>query len=342
MSIRITLYRRILIFAGLLLIVAGACRTIQRAFVSPTSIGGGNGKIVFVSNRDDDDGDDTFDTDIYLMNFDGSNVERLTMYKDSEWAPDISPDGKKVLFMSSHTGGKEIFVMDMDGTNEIQVTDNSIEEGGPTWSPDSKEIAFVSKMSGDSSVEIYVVNADGTNQQRLTSNEINESDIAWSPDGNKIAYTTFGESGYDVFVMDADGTQPTQVTNSKDFNVHPCWLDNRTIVYVAWVADTIESKRKFSIFVTSAGEEYMILYTDKPGFLRLNAGIHIINLDGSGEKVLTDNATSSFGAACSPDGKHILFTTTEKKGSNIYMMDPDGSNVIAITEGEKSDLAPEW
>ena len=345
MNKRSLTHRQILLFAGTILMVTGACATVQKAFAPimiPTAMGGSSGQIVFISNRDDNDGDDTFDTDIYLMDADGSNVKRLTSYEGSEWAPDISPDGKRILFMSSHAGGREIFVMDIDGTNVTQVTKNRVEEGSPVWSWDGRQIAFIAKMSGDASAEVYLIAPDGSNQIRLTSNSINESDLAWSPDGSKIAYTTFGKNGYDIFVMDVDGTHPTQVTNDNNFNVHPCWLNDQTIAYVSWYTDTIEAKNKFSIFVTLAGEEFTILFTDKLGIQQLKAGVHTINTNGSSRIILTDKEISSFGAACSPDGRHIIFSASGTKGTNIYMIDSDGSNIVPLTEGEKSNLAPEW
>lgn len=101
--------------------------------------------------------------------------KRLTNVKDAY--PDLSPDLKKITFMSNRTGNWEIFLMNAefapDADEEaiqaslIQLTNNKADDLTPVWSPDGKRIAFTSTRDGD--LEIYVMNADGSNQKRLTN-----------------------------------------------------------------------------------------------------------------------------------------------------------------------------
>jgi len=314
-----------------------------------TPMGGGSGKIIFTSNRDDNDGDDTAEYDIYVMDFDGNNVKRLTT-TGQESSPVISPDGKKVLFMSERTGSPEIFLMDIDGGNPKRITSNDTREVSPIWSPDGQTIAFLAQMNGDARPNIYLINTDGSNQRRLTNNSTltGMTDLSWSPNGNKIAYAAFDEHGYNIFVENIDGSQAThrtQVTDDADdkehWNVHPSWLNNTTIVYDVWDITAIEQNRPFRIFELETGR-WMLLYNDLHGFLLLSATVQAIDLDGSNHKLLTDKAQNSFNVVCSPDGKHILFIVDEKSGSHIHMADPDGTNSRALTRGNHNDTDPDW
>ena len=72
------------------------------------------------------------------------NNQRVVTRWVEDTAPALSPDGKKVAFMSQREDNWDIFVANTDGSNPIRVTTNPNEDGLPTWSPDGKIIAFVS------------------------------------------------------------------------------------------------------------------------------------------------------------------------------------------------------
>jgi Tol biopolymer transport system component len=104
-------------------------------------------QIAFVSENYDDGG-----WDIYLIDADGSNLQRLT---NSENAPEVSglifggtidwsPDGDKIVFtacINPYPEGCELFTIDVDGQNLTQITDNEAYGAfDPNWKPRSDEI----------------------------------------------------------------------------------------------------------------------------------------------------------------------------------------------------------
>ena len=116
-------------------------------------------KIAFQSDRDRRSpslrGSRNSDKEIYVMNADGSNVERLTYSGGGNFGPVWSADGRKIAFTSDRDGNSEIYVMNADGSNVERLTYHDAYDFGPAWSPDGTKIAFSSRRDGNS--EIYVM-----------------------------------------------------------------------------------------------------------------------------------------------------------------------------------------
>ena len=107
-------------------------------------------RIAFLSNR-------SGSGDIYVMNVDGSGVERLTegnSLRGISW----SPDGERIVFDAG-----DIYVMNADGSDVVQLTDNYFPFHFPSWSPDGERIAFFSYDD----FGIKVMNLDGSGVVRL-------------------------------------------------------------------------------------------------------------------------------------------------------------------------------
>ncbi len=136
-------------------------------------------KIVFTSDREDED------YELYVMNADGSDVNRLTNSSKTDWNPSWSPDGTKIAFTSARDAVEpdpyrtEIYVMNADGSGVTRLTNNEAWEYNPVWSPDGTKIAFATTLDGNK--EIYVMNADGSGQINLTNNPASDEFPTWSP-----------------------------------------------------------------------------------------------------------------------------------------------------------------
>jgi Tol biopolymer transport system component len=132
-------------------------------------------RIAFVGVTLAPGGEDS-DTEIYVMNADGSGLTPLS--GDSKLAtgcasPAWSPDGSKIV-ASCRSG---VFVMNADGTGVTAVAPRS--EDGASWSLDGSEIAVVLTDH-----YIYVVNPDGTGLTRITRGLGSEWGVPlWQPQG---------------------------------------------------------------------------------------------------------------------------------------------------------------
>jgi len=171
-------------------------------------------------------------SEIYIMNSDGSNITRLTNNLAYDDSPSWSPDSTHIAFMSSRDGNDEIFIMKSDGSNIIQLTYNPAEESQPSWSPDGKHIAFVSDRSGQR--DIYLMESDGSKVKRLTYSVGTNEEPAWSPDGTRIVFVSSRDESnpatcnyytcnYEIYVMNSDGSNVIRLTYTPGIESHPAW-----------------------------------------------------------------------------------------------------------------------
>lgn len=132
-----------------------------------------NGKwIVFGSLRDGD-------SELYVMQSDGSHAVRLTNNKGYDGGPFFAPDGKRVVYRSDRKGNDllQVFTADLafDNagnitgiTNERQLTDDANVNWGPYWHPDGKHVIYATSAHGHHNYELYWMNADGSAKTRVT------------------------------------------------------------------------------------------------------------------------------------------------------------------------------
>lgn len=185
--------------SSLFLLVLLATALLGTAKPAAAAVPGENGKIAFYSSRDGE-------SEIYVMNPDGTDQTRLTSDGNSDAYPAWSPDGTKIAFASQRDGDADIYVMNADGSGRTRLTYNPSFDLSPDWSPDGTQIAF----TGDR--DIYVMDADGTNVRKLTNagEQDQHGAPAWSPDGSKIAFTSSPDNASsDIYVMNADGSGQT-------------------------------------------------------------------------------------------------------------------------------------
>lgn len=210
-------------------------------------------------------------SEMYVMNWDGTGVTRLTFNgpgedRGSSW----SPDGERIAFHSAQgpsEGGPghsalEIFTMNADGSGVTRLTDNVFQDSLPAWSPDGSEIAFTSNRDGGD-FEIYVMNADGSNPTRLTSSPGEDAHPMWSPDGSQIAFHSRRTGNLDIFVMNADGSGVRQVTDTETFEFFPVWSPDGS--KIGFTGNTIDESN-FDVYDMNVDGSQIRQLTFESGF----------------------------------------------------------------------------
>jgi Tol biopolymer transport system component len=199
-----------------------------------------DGRIVFSSNRENPTCGSNFDEcnfQLFIMNADGSNVQRLTsgtgVSSLSYALPSVSPDGTMVAFTMTDaaTAGSDFFIgtIPISGgphTGTPLVTAPAIDPAWPDWSPDGKKIVFsnngcrICPTAGQPS-NVFVLELLGGAVTQLTfttspPSPNNYIQPHWDPDQNSIVFTNApltGDPG-SIYTMNSDGTGITCVIGS--------------------------------------------------------------------------------------------------------------------------------
>lgn len=176
---------------------------------------------------------------IWLMKQNGTQKRQLTSFGAF---PDISPDGRKIVFSGPSPGSTnvDVWVVDGDGENLTRLTTAPGPDRFAAWSPDGTKIAFQSSRTGLS--QVWVMNADGSGQTQLTFDQVPKDQLPdWSPDASRIAYVTQTHPvGGDVWVINADGSDPQPITSGAD-KLGAAWSpDGTEIATLDWPSRTVE------------------------------------------------------------------------------------------------------
>lgn len=291
------------------------------------------------------------DTQIYLMDGDGTNVRRLTENKHTDNFPSLSPDGNRIVFESNRLRAEreppntsQLFVMNTDGTGQTPLVRGS----SATWSPDGKRIAFHSSVSGTGRLvsglpgaaaadsDIFVMTVDGflkkgKRPRNITNNPATvDEDPDWSPTGNKIVFTSHASTDdhsnpltTEIYVIDLDRKgKPVRLTDNAEEERAPAW---------SW-----DGKR--------------IVYACRKGARAEGGGVPtfelcVMNADGSGQLRLTNNTIAELTPTWSPDGTKIMFH--RRVGSSrgmfqLFTINADGTGEKQLTNSPGLNGFPNW
>lgn len=245
-----------------------------------------------------------------------------------------SPDGKKIVLISSRHGGLKVHVLDAadggDGSSMKQITSGGDEDDAPAWSPDGRRITFVSVHEGAS--HIFVMNSDGTEIRQLTSGPGQNIHPMWTADGFRILFDTthfaaaapttnqtprenrvIGEKtddDMDLATVRPDGSDLTRITHGGGFTYASFSPDGKSILHRRQQGEVSQ--------------------------------VFLMNADGSGDHNLSGASTLDGWPSWSPDGRKIVFSRHGQNGFQLFVMNRDGSGVRQLTDAMGEFVNPRW
>ena len=193
-------------------------------------------KIAFTSTRDGN-------SEIYIMNPDGTQQVNLTWHSARDIAPVWSPTGEHIAFNSDRDGIRDIYLMDADGKNVRKVFRHLAYREYPTWSPDGKKLAYLHAEDWG----IYVGTIDSGQEECVASANFLGGFPAWSPDGSEIVFvSTNAPAAYLLKIVNLQ-THKVRVllpNNEPRAVWDPAWSPDGTRIAFHWHKKGIYTIRK--------------------------------------------------------------------------------------------------
>ncbi len=195
----------------------------------------------------------TYLGDIWVVNEDGKNPQRLTDNKARDILPRFSPDGNSIAFSSNRAGNYDVYVMPASGGAPRQLTFYSGDDMVVGWTPDGKKIIFVSARGDGAFPELrtlYEISADGGMEEPIKTDW--GAWASFSPDGSKMAFTRHpsewnrqhyrGSFAADLWVEDVKA-QTFGKLGDEDYKGNYLWPMYGHDGHIYYVADELPVER---------------------------------------------------------------------------------------------------
>ena len=259
-------------------------------------------QVTFYSDRDGD-------WELFLMNSDGSNLQKLTNNTFYDADPSFDPKGEKILFVSDRGGSDDIYALNIQSGETTRFTNDSLSESSPKFSPNSRLIGYVVEVEGKN--DLRVLDMEDQSEIVLLSGIDWIGRFTWSPDSEQIAVTVdFNGKNY-LWILNAKSKDRSEIKTQVHPAYNPSWSpDGRHILFDSHSKGLSESgDSQWEIFL-----------------------LEILSGDIS---QLTDNKGDNWGSDWSDNGEQIVFAGGGRNntGYEIYKMDRDGKNIRRLTFG---------
>jgi len=260
-------------------------------------------------------------TQVWVVPAGGGKSQQYTRGDKSATAPEWSPDGTMLAFLSDREkdGERQVWMIRADGGEAWAVTAHKGGVTGFRWSPDGKQLLLSAadqpakdeedrkKVKDDTIVidreikmtHLWLWNIEKKEDKRLTEGNFTVSDPQWSPDGTRITYTTRptpkADDGSlsDVWIMTIAGGGKKKLEESAGSSDLARWSPDGK-----WIAYTGE---------TDSGGGVSTTY------------LYLIPANGGAPKELTTKFDLNVGTPVwSRDGKTIYFSTNVLEAIEVY------------------------
>ena len=301
---------------------------------------------------------------VYTVPAQGGSERKLTDVTCREFelgTPTWTLDGKSMLLLDrcvpGGSSGIVVFTLETGQKRCLSASSsNDAEDSSLSLSPDGGTVAFF-----QSPTTIYAIPLKGGTPRRLTSEENSITDMMWAADGKRIIFLSpRGHAWFDrLWHVSIEGGEIEPETVYPHLGALS--RDGQRLAYVEfgneepqsiWRADLsgpgghvlarkkILASRRYDAQPQLSPDRTRIVFSSQRSG---NGEVWRSEADGSNPIQLTSFAGEVGGTPrWSPDGKWIVFDRYPGKYGQIYVINAEGQNMRAMTDGDYYNITPSW
>lgn len=294
--------------------------------------------------------------DLYVKTLGNENLLRLTNDPAVHLAPTWSPDGTQIAFQRVAKDGGGIYVVPAQGgaVRKLRSTNASFDRSmHVSWSPDGRTIAFADSPFRGGHKRLQLLSLETLQSTPIEHDDkcIEEVLPAFSPDGKQLAFAcslSSRQGEFGLSVATAGGRAPRVIKETSGWLKGLEWLpDSKTLLFAEWHTG-MEHLMLRELDLANGSVRDRIVGADSHFSDAFSAnGGHLAYVANSGVKnniwrvdlrhpnappiKLISTTRDQFCPKYSPDGRHIAFASNRGGPPEIWMSDPEGQNVVQLS-----------
>jgi hypothetical protein len=157
----------------------------------------------------------TFSTfnDLSAVDVASGRVRRITRGARA-YDPDVSPDGRSIVFARKMGDRSDLFTTSLEGGELHRLTDSArgVEWSGPRWSPSGDTIVAGRLLPGGW-LDVVRVDPGSGEVRSLTHDRAKDVEPTWTPDGKAVVFRSDRDGISNLYALLLEGGAPVRLTN---------------------------------------------------------------------------------------------------------------------------------
>ncbi|HEV2146483.1 MAG TPA: hypothetical protein VGR37_03615 [Longimicrobiaceae bacterium] len=247
--------------------------------------------------------------EIYMVDWDGENVQRVTSDGSIALSPAWSPDGARLAYTSFRSGIPALYERTLSTGEDRTVSRRDGLNITPAYSPDGRTLAFAATVDGNT--EVATVDGSGRFEALTRGRRFDSLSPTFSPDGSRIAFVSNRLGEPHIYVMSRGG-EPRVVSEYRyggsGYNTSPDWSPRgNAIAYHTRIGGSPQ--------------------------------LAVVDAAGGRPRVLTNRGRNE-DPSWAPDGRHLVFAS-DRDGGGLFVIDAVSGRTRPLLRGRGYGL-PDW
>ncbi|MCL2390208.1 MAG: Tol-Pal system beta propeller repeat protein TolB [Endomicrobia bacterium] len=259
-------------------------------------------KIVFINNS-------TRFKELYIIDYDGYNLRRLTKDNKLNILPRWSPDGEQIIYTSYLYNNPDLFALNLVKNRRGIISKFQGLNSAANFSPDGERIVLT--LSRGKYPNLFLISKTGELIRRMTEGTHIDTSPSYAPNGQEIVFISDRPGYPQLYIMNVDGGNMRRLTTSG-FSDSPAW--------------------------SPRGDKIVFTMRQPKG----NFDLYVYDLPTTKITKITNNQRNNENPSWSPDGRFVAFSSTRSGKNEIYIMAIDGSGTRKLAEIPGNSYTPAW